>query len=380
MAFSPGFNSAKFQPQQKRARRLFSIYVFLLIGFYGQLFVASIELDLYQQVFYGWGVLLAVGVVSVRYLFVWAVVHSSPVSNRRIWSVIWPFIPALLNFLFPLVRAYLMHESVAPISTNHYWGHAMLYMTLVPAWASVVLLFAPLTYVFLLQQRLIFQFIRFGKSDVFYYTKRIYLIGIHFFAFLSLSLALIMVIQVGAHYQFWQGVLPLSIHEGFLPLGIKLVPLMHLAMVILLFSIPKLVKFEPINPEENRARLRAFFNAYSRAVRGEEEPALQEEEHPLVVQIREQRLFLIGELRMDELARELKIPSADLRRLFVDEMGLNFNQLINGLRVEYLLTLIEEGGLDTFTLEALGRKAGFNSRATMYRAIKRFAPEYVYQI
>lgn len=380
MGIKASYPSGKLPVQQHRAKRLFFIYLLVLILFYGQLFVAGTELYLYQRIFYGWGIPLAVGVTTVRYLFVWSVVHSSPISSVKVRSVLIPFIPSILNLFIALIRYFFNDESLAPISADHFWGHAILYMTMVPPWASAILLFAPLIYILIIQQRMILRYFKYGKSDVYYYTKRLYLIGIHAFSLLTIFLGLLMIIQVGVHYQFWPGFLPLSINEGFLPAGIKLLPLLHLAVVLLLFSTPKLVQFEPINPEETRARLRKFFSAYPKAVEGDHHAPDDDTEHPLVTQIREAQLFLINDLRVDDLADKLEKPASELRRLFVSDVGLNFNQLINGLRVEYLLSLIDEGELERYTLEALGKKAGFNSRATMYRAIKRFAPEYVYQM
>jgi AraC-like DNA-binding protein len=77
--------------------------------------------------------------------------------------------------------------------------------------------------------------------------------------------------------------------------------------------------------------------------------------------------YLIG-----NLSAEIKIPQYQISTFINQEYGKNFNELINDFRIDHLTTMIErEEGLHHFTLEALGRKVGFNSRTSFIAAVKK---------
>jgi AraC-like DNA-binding protein len=73
-----------------------------------------------------------------------------------------------------------------------------------------------------------------------------------------------------------------------------------------------------------------------------------------------------------DLSHELNIPSHHLSAFINQEYGKNFNELINDYRVDYLEQSIKSSADHfQFTLEALGREAGFNSRAAFISAVKK---------
>ena len=73
-----------------------------------------------------------------------------------------------------------------------------------------------------------------------------------------------------------------------------------------------------------------------------------------------------------DLSHELNIPSHQLSAFINQEYGKNFNELINEYRVDYLAEM-KKSSRDHFqyTLEALGKEAGFNSRAAFISAVKK---------
>jgi AraC-like DNA-binding protein len=73
-----------------------------------------------------------------------------------------------------------------------------------------------------------------------------------------------------------------------------------------------------------------------------------------------------------DLSHELNIPSHQLSAFINQEYGKNFNELINEYRVDFLAGMIKSS-TDHFqyTLEALGKEAGFNSRAAFISAVKK---------
>jgi len=75
---------------------------------------------------------------------------------------------------------------------------------------------------------------------------------------------------------------------------------------------------------------------------------------------------------LGDLSQETRIPAHLLSAFINQEYGKNFNELVNDYRVGYLEEMIM-GSPDSFqyTLEALGKMAGFNSRTAFIAAVKK---------
>jgi AraC-like DNA-binding protein len=70
------------------------------------------------------------------------------------------------------------------------------------------------------------------------------------------------------------------------------------------------------------------------------------------------------------------LPRHVLSNFINKAYGMNFNSLINSHRVDYLKEIPEQDPeWRRLTLEALGRKAGFNSRNTLIKAFKKCTGE-----
>lgn len=84
------------------------------------------------------------------------------------------------------------------------------------------------------------------------------------------------------------------------------------------------------------------------------------------------RPFLQPGYSIAQLAHELKIPSYQLSGFINQEYGKNFNELINEHRVHHLVEHFKDAdSLSQFTLEAIGREVGFNSRAAFISAVRK---------
>ena len=84
------------------------------------------------------------------------------------------------------------------------------------------------------------------------------------------------------------------------------------------------------------------------------------------------RPFLQPGYSIAQLAHELKIPSYQLSGFINQEYGKNFNELINEHRVHHLVEHVKDAdSLSQFTLEAIGREVGFNSRAAFIAAVRK---------
>ncbi len=74
-----------------------------------------------------------------------------------------------------------------------------------------------------------------------------------------------------------------------------------------------------------------------------------------------------------DLSNETGIPGYLLSLFINQEYGMNFNEMINAYRVEYLSGLLKTSfDCQSYTLEAIGKMAGFNSRTAFIAAIKKY--------
>jgi AraC-like DNA-binding protein len=82
--------------------------------------------------------------------------------------------------------------------------------------------------------------------------------------------------------------------------------------------------------------------------------------------------FLKPGYKVKQLSEDLDIPFYQLSAFINQEYGQNFNELINQFRVKHLETMVKQSPeFAGYTLEALGKLAGFNSRSTFIAAVKK---------
>jgi AraC-like DNA-binding protein len=73
-----------------------------------------------------------------------------------------------------------------------------------------------------------------------------------------------------------------------------------------------------------------------------------------------------------DLSEEIKIPAYQLSAFINQEYGKNFNEFINDARIGYMADILSKDPHSAnYTFEALSRQAGFNSRNSFIKAVKR---------
>lgn len=75
-------------------------------------------------------------------------------------------------------------------------------------------------------------------------------------------------------------------------------------------------------------------------------------------------------LSLTTLARELKMPEHHLTQLINIRKGVNFNEFLNGYRIEYSCLLLDQTN-DKISIEDIAYQSGFNSKTTYYRWFKK---------
>jgi AraC-like DNA-binding protein len=81
-------------------------------------------------------------------------------------------------------------------------------------------------------------------------------------------------------------------------------------------------------------------------------------------------IYTNPDLSVNMLAREMEIPTQEISAAINQVMHKNFFDLINEKRVEKAKELLDSK-IDLMTIEAIAYEAGFNSRASFYRAFKK---------
>lgn len=84
-----------------------------------------------------------------------------------------------------------------------------------------------------------------------------------------------------------------------------------------------------------------------------------------------QQLYKDPSLKLSDLAHRLDVSPSYLSRIINQEAKKNFNDWLNEYRVAEAKRLIADPAFNTYTLEGLGREAGFGAKSTYQAAFKR---------
>lgn len=171
-----------------------------------------------------------------------------------------------------------------------------------------------------------------------------------------------------------------------------IIPLSMLFFPELLYGIPQrggnindyfVKQNEKIQPEE-QIILKDVFSTVTSDILDKEERNLPEEElqqkdiEPRFIElsqsildyIKKSEIFLNANFSMEELSRSMNVPKHHLYYCFNSILKVKLTKIRAELRIEYAKKLIEDGLLDTLTLDAIGNKAGFSSRSSFQSTFK----------
>ena len=85
----------------------------------------------------------------------------------------------------------------------------------------------------------------------------------------------------------------------------------------------------------------------------------------------EHQYYLNHDLTLYLLAKEINMSSRLISSCINQNFGCNFNEWINGFRVEKALELLKSDSQNRLSIEGIGAEAGFKSRSAMYAAFKK---------
>ncbi len=85
----------------------------------------------------------------------------------------------------------------------------------------------------------------------------------------------------------------------------------------------------------------------------------------------EEKLYLVPDINLTGLAKKMKVNKSELSAFINKKMDKNFNQYINGYRVEAFKEAIENGENKNLSLLGIALNVGFSSKATFNRVFKQ---------
>lgn len=83
-----------------------------------------------------------------------------------------------------------------------------------------------------------------------------------------------------------------------------------------------------------------------------------------------EKIYLLPELNMDYLAKQLEIPKYQLTEVLNTEIGKSFFQFVNAYRVDAVKEMLAAPELK-YSIEAIGYECGFSSKSAFYSVFKK---------
>mgnify|MGYP003766954917 FL=1 len=104
-----------------------------------------------------------------------------------------------------------------------------------------------------------------------------------------------------------------------------------------------------------------------------EEDEKKELKRLIEVFLKERKLFLDPNLKLETLARKIHIPQKKLSQAIHDVYGKNFTSFINDYRIQEAINILNSE--EKISMYVLCHNVGFNSRSTFNRAFKDYTGE-----
>jgi len=135
--------------------------------------------------------------------------------------------------------------------------------------------------------------------------------------------------------------------------------------LIILFSVLLFVLKRPsfINKSAKKVAFGHKFN---------QEVEVEIDEFRFHLYFNEQRYYTNNEASLEDFAGVLNVKTSILSQYVLDKFDLSFNDLINKFRVNYFFEIVQDEAYQNYTIDALAKLAGFNSRQHLNKPFKRF--------
>ena len=85
----------------------------------------------------------------------------------------------------------------------------------------------------------------------------------------------------------------------------------------------------------------------------------------------EKQLYKQPNLKIEDIAKQLDVPTSLVSQFLNDNLGMNGPTYINVLRIEEAKKLLLSKSHEHFTIEAIGYEVGFNTKSSFYTSFKK---------
>jgi AraC-like DNA-binding protein len=83
--------------------------------------------------------------------------------------------------------------------------------------------------------------------------------------------------------------------------------------------------------------------------------------------------FLNEKISLVEVSKILKISSQQISQVINEKTNLNFNDFVNGYRIEEAKQMLLSNTYSKLTIDAIAQKSGFHSKSAFYLAFKKIS-------
>lgn len=83
------------------------------------------------------------------------------------------------------------------------------------------------------------------------------------------------------------------------------------------------------------------------------------------------KAFLNSDLTLAQVAVNIELSPRELSYIINSHYGTRFTEFVNKYRIEYFTQLLDQGKIDSFTIEALIKSSGFTSKSSFHTAFKK---------
>ncbi|WP_299246797.1 helix-turn-helix domain-containing protein [uncultured Aquimarina sp.] len=91
----------------------------------------------------------------------------------------------------------------------------------------------------------------------------------------------------------------------------------------------------------------------------------------LISLMEKEKYYLDSNITRSIVAKELGISDGYLSEILKTDLNTNFNDFVNGYRVNQTIKMFHDKSFDIFTLEAIGYEAGFKSKSVFYKSFRK---------
>ena len=133
--------------------------------------------------------------------------------------------------------------------------------------------------------------------------------------------------------------------------------LVYLGMMGIFADLGKLSELEFVEPKESE--------------KSPDSDELDPLKETVSTYMEDEKAFLNPDLTLAELSKMLSIPTNQLSKVINSGFGKNFNDFVNGYRVEEVKNALSDPSFSHFSILGIAYECGFNSKATFNRVFKR---------